>query len=124
MNANAVLHGGIAVAAQGYDPSTKSVCSVGTGSGFQRIWLGGVGTSLKGPLRRSVLSGILGVRLVHHRGPDAIAPGAAVEGARRGEGRAADLFGVKAERGMLRGVLALGNAPAWASVANSLPNPD
>ncbi len=34
-------------------PSMKSVFASGIGTGFQRSWFGGVGTSLKGPLRIS-----------------------------------------------------------------------
>src|SRR5579871_3842095 len=39
---------------------------------------------------------------VLHRRADAIEPGSLVGGARRGEGRAAELFRVKAERRLLR----------------------
>ena len=47
---------------------------------------------------------------MHDGGADAIGPGAAVEKARRGEGPAAELLGVEAEWGLLRGVLADGQA--------------
>src|ERR1700677_3817699 len=68
-------------------PSIKSTpCGVvGRGKGSQRSWLGGVSTSLK-----------------------AVGQGAAVEQARRGEGAAAELLGVEAERGFLGGILADG----------------
>ena len=45
------------------------------------------------------------VGLVHHAGTDAIDPGAPVEGARRGEGRATELLGIEAEGNLLRRVL-------------------
>jgi hypothetical protein len=51
MNADAVLHGGVAVAAERDDAVDEIGLLRGSGSGFQRIWLGGVGTSLNGPLR-------------------------------------------------------------------------
>ena len=50
------------------------------------------------------------VRLVHDGRTDAVGPGAAVERARRGEGAAAELLGVEAEAGFLRGVLADGES--------------
>ena len=43
---------------------------------------------------------------MRHRGTNAIGPGAAIRGARRGERRAAQLLGVKAERMLLRRILA------------------
>src|SRR5579864_7847799 len=43
-------------------------------------------------------------RLVHHRGPYAVGPGAAVLVARRREGGAGNLLGIKAERGTLRAI--------------------
>ncbi len=65
------------------------------------------------------------VGAMRDRRADAIGPGAAIGGARRGKRRAAELLGVEAERMLLRRVLALrASAPGTASVANSLPNPD
>ena len=76
------------------------------GSGSQRIWLGGVGSSSNGPLRMRVCVAERLVGFVDDRGADAVHPGAAVLAARRGEGGAADLFGVEAERIVLGRVLA------------------
>ena len=94
------------------------------GSGSQRSWLGVVGTSMKRAAADEP-RGDLFVGPVRDRGADAIGPGAAIDGARRGERRAAELLGVEAEGMLLRRILALrASAPATASVANSLPKPD
>ena len=59
------------------------------------------------------------VGLVHDGGADAVGPGATVEQAGRGEGAAAQLLGVEAERGLLRGVLAHGKG-AWLGLGCEL----
>ncbi len=48
---------------------------------------------------------------MHHGRADAVGPSAPVEQAGRGEGAAAELLGVEAERGRLGGVLADGQSP-------------
>jgi hypothetical protein len=48
------------------------------------------------------------VRPMRHRRTNAIGPGAAIHGARRGKRRAAELLGVKAEGMVLRRILADG----------------
>ena len=122
---DAGLHRGIAVAAQRDDAVDEVGWLRGNG---QRIpaQLIGRGRRLRGTGRcESGVAANLFVRAMRDRRPDAVGPGAAVGGARRGEGRAAELLGVEAERMLLRRVLPhAASAPGTASVANSLPNPD
>ena len=93
-------------------PSTKSVGCVGIGSGSQRNWFGGVGTSSNGAATEpACCSTRSDTGLCIDRRPDAIEPGAPVQRPRRGERRAAELLGVQAERRLLRRVLARGSAP-------------
>ena len=81
----------------------------GGGSGSQRSRLGGGAASSNGALRIRPSSMRRKARCIGRR-PDAVEPGAAVLGARRGEGRAAELLGIKPERRLLRRVLALAAA--------------
>ncbi len=85
-------------------PSTKSVGTLGIGSGRQRSWFGVGGTSLNGPLRIRP-RGDRTERLVRGGRPDAIRPVRAAGAARRRERRAVELLDVEAHRGLLRGVL-------------------
>ena len=107
MDGNARLHGGVAIAAKVTMPSRKSV-----GLLRQRQWVPAKlirrGRHLVERAAAHEAHGEFFVRAMRDRGTDAIGPGAAVGGARRGKGRAAELLGVEAEGMLLRGVLAVG----------------
>ena len=108
-------------------PSTKSVFSSGIGTGFHRIWFGGDGASVKGPLRNNP-----------RPSPDPIsANGLCVTDGRiryvhvrrfvaRGAVNAVPLnCSVYNPSGAFCGEFCpSGSAPFTASVANSFPNPD
>ena len=84
-------------------PSTKSVGALdsGSGSGSHRSRFGLGSISSNGVDRRCLLSIRLKGGWFAAR-KDPVHPGAPVDRARLGEGGAADLLGVQAERGLLR----------------------
>ena len=106
VNGDADLHGRIAVAAQRHD----AVDEVGLLFGNrQRIpaELIGRGGNFEKWSAANELCGNLFVRAMRYGWANAIGPGAAIGGSRRGKRRAAELLGVEAERMLLRRVLAL-----------------
>ena len=104
MDCDAGVHAEVAVAGEGSEPVDK----IG--------WRSWKGEGIPAKLARCCLDFIEGagadhavgdalVGFVHDGRTDAVGPGAAIEQARRGEGAAAELLGVEAERGLLRAVL-------------------
>ena len=73
---------------------------------FQRIGAIGTSTSWQGADRHRPMSALSKLAEVRHRGPDAIEPGAFVGGARRREGRSAQLLGIQTVGALLRRVAA------------------
>ena len=110
VDADAVLRGGVAVAAEGDDAFDEVG---GRGWEWERVpahLVGRRGLFVEGAAAQEGGFGEWLVGLVDDRGADAVHPGAAVEAARGGEGGAAYLLGVEAEGMLLRGVLADGES--------------
>ncbi len=103
-------------------PSTKSVGSAGTGGGFQRSWLGEVGTSSNGVLRSSFFSsGWYGLCTTDGRMRYAHVRRFCKRGAVNGVPLNCSVY--KPSGAFCGEFCPFGSAPRSASLANSLPKP-
>ena len=107
MNAHAILHGRVAVAAQRDDAFHKIRLLRGQRQRVPAHLVGRRGHLCEWPAAHQRDLAKLAIRLMHHRGPDAVTPCAAIQQARSRKGCTAELFRVEPQRGMLRGILAL-----------------